>query len=100
MSKEARLEEAKAVLVDLGLPKAQQNERTALCLLALLNLTHDKAWRQSRPVRIGITPIMEWAGENYGRQWAPNTREAVRRQSMHQLVQAGVALHNPDDPKR
>jgi len=44
MGKVSRLLEARAILVDLGLPKAQQNERTALCLLALLNLTDDKPW--------------------------------------------------------
>ena len=31
--------EANQVLISLGLPRAQQSERSALCLLALLNLT-------------------------------------------------------------
>ncbi len=67
MSKETRLEEARAALADLGLPKAQQNKRTALCLLALLNLTPEKGWAESESPRIGITPIMDWAREQrYG----------------------------------
>lgn len=49
---------------------------------------------------IGITPIMDWARKHYGKNYAPNTRETVRRQSMHQFVQAGIALYNPDEPKR
>jgi len=100
MSKEKRLQEARAVLIDLGLPKAQQNERTALCLLALLNLTPKKKWGQAASPRIGITPIMDWAKEHYNKDYAPNTRETFRRQSMHQFVQAGVALYNPDKPDR
>ena len=39
-------------------------------------------------------------GELRQRRWEPNTRETVRRQSVHQLVQAGVALYNSDNPKR
>jgi hypothetical protein len=94
------LSEARAILVDLGLPKAQQNERTALCLLALLNLTDDKPWKDAESRRIGITPIMEWAREHHGKIYAPNTRETFRRQSMHQFIQAGVCLYNPDKPER
>jgi len=100
MRKEKRLEEARAILIDLGLPKAQQNERTALCLLALLNLTPDKPWSKAESPRIGITPIMDWAREHYDKAYAPNTRETVRRQSMHQFVQAGISLYNPDKPDR
>lgn len=33
------IEAAQQIIVSLGLPRAQQNERSALCLLALLNLT-------------------------------------------------------------
>lgn len=49
---------------------------------------------------MGITPIMDWAHEHYGKKYAPNTRETFRRQTMHQFVQAGIALYNPDDPRR
>jgi len=86
---------AQRILRSLGLPPAQQNERSALCLLALLSLTADA----ENPL-MGITPIMDWAREHYGKDYAPNTRETVRRQSMHQFCDAGVALYNPDQPDR
>jgi hypothetical protein len=38
----ARLVDTIKILVSLGLPRAQLNERSALCLLALLNLTPRK----------------------------------------------------------
>lgn len=42
-----RIAEAIQVLKSLGMPRAQQNERSALCLLALLNLTPAKTWDES-----------------------------------------------------
>jgi hypothetical protein len=94
------LEAAQQIIVSLGLPRAQQNERSALCLLALLNLSPDKAWVEAEAPLIGITPIMDWVWEHYAKDYAPNTRETVRRQTMHQFVNAGIAVYNPDDPDR
>ena len=94
------LEAAQQIIVSLGLPRAQQNERSALCLLALLNLSPDKAWVEAEAPLIGITPIMDWVREHYAKYYAPNTRETVRRQTMHQFVNAGIAVYNPDDLDR
>ncbi|MBN1920322.1 MAG: hypothetical protein JW892_03700 [Anaerolineae bacterium] len=92
--------EATAILVSLGLPRAQQNERSALCLLALLNLTPDKSWAQAEAPLMGITPMMDWVREHYQKEYAPNTRETFRRQTIHQFMEAGIALYNPDKPER
>lgn len=70
--------EANQILIALGLPRAQQNTRSALCLLALLNLTPRKKWAQAGNPLIGITPIMDWAREHYQKDYAPNTRETFR----------------------
>jgi BsuBI/PstI restriction endonuclease domain/BsuBI/PstI restriction endonuclease HTH domain len=88
------------ILIALGLPRAQQNERSSLCLLALLNLTPDKTWADAENPLVGITPIMDWVRDNYGKTYAPNTRETIRRQTMHQFCDAGIALYNPDKPDR
>lgn len=98
--KNKKIAEALSVLVDIGMPRAQQNERSALALLALLDLSPDKEWRDARDPLMGITPIMDWARKHYKKRYAPNTRETVRRQTMHQFVQAGIALYNPDQPER
>jgi hypothetical protein len=99
-NRDDRIEEARQILISLGLPRGQQNERSALCLLAILNLSSDKKWQQAEAPLIGITPIMDWAREHYGKEYAPNTRETIRRQTMHQFVDAGIALYNPDSPMR
>jgi hypothetical protein len=43
---------------------------------------------------------MDWMREHYQKEYAPNTRETIRRQTMHQFVDAGIALYNPDRPDR
>lgn len=88
------------ILVSLGLPRAQQNDRSALTLLALLNLTPNKTWADAENPLMGITPIMDWAKQHYGKEYAPNTRETFRRQTMHQFYDAGLVLYNPDKPDR
>lgn len=98
--KSKHLRAAHQVIIALGLPKAQQNERSALSLLALLNLTPGKSWADAENPLVGITPIMDWAREQYGKEYAPNTRETFRRQTMHQFCDAGIALYNPDKPDR
>jgi hypothetical protein len=95
-----RIGEANQILISLGLPRAQQNERSALCLLALLNMTPGKKWSRAESPLMGITPIMDWVREYYAKDYAPNTRETFRRQSMHQFVDAGIVRYNPDKPDR
>ena len=99
-TKDKRIQEAYQILSSLGMPRGQLNERSALTLLALLDLTVDKSWAQAQAPLIGITPIMDWAREHYQKDYAPNTRETVRRQSMHQFVDAGIVVRNPDHPER
>jgi type II restriction enzyme len=98
--RQARIAEALSVLNALGLPRAQRNERSALCLLALCDLPPDTAWEQAQAPLLGVTPLMDWARRHYAKAYAPNTRETVRRQTLHQFVAAGIALYNPDDPAR
>ena len=100
MTDETRINDAIRVLKELGMPRTQQNERSALCLLALLNLTEEKSWADAEDPLVGITPMMEFAREHYGKRYAPNTRETFRRQTIHQFVDAGLVRYNPDDPTR
>lgn len=91
-----RIEQALAILKDISAPKEQQNERSALCLLALADIRPATPWSQSTAPRCSITEMMDWFRDYYGKQYAPNTRETVRRQTMHQFVQMGLVVENPD----
>ncbi len=100
MSSAQKLQQASEILVHLGMPRQQLNERTALCLLCLLDMTPNKQWSQAGNPLVGITPIMDWSRTHYGKDYAANTRETFSRQSMHQFVDAGICLYNPDKPDR
>ena len=95
-----KIDDALAILKALGMPQGQQNDRSALTLLALIDLKPSDSWSGLKRPLMGITPIMEYIREYYGRVYAPNTRETIRRQTMHQFVEAGIAVYNPDDPSR
>lgn len=95
-----KIQEAQRVLRDLGLPNAQQNEISALTLLALCNLPETASWGALSPKLITIHNMMGFMKTHYGRTYAENTREVVRRQVIHQFEQARIIDRNPDDPSR
>lgn len=95
-----RVGEALSILQELNVPRAQQNERSALSLLALLNLKPSVPWNEASISDLGITEMMEFFKEYYGKNYAPNTRETVRRFTIHQFMQMGLVLANVDDPSR
>lgn len=95
----SKIDEAKTILKDLGLPKSQQNEISALTLLALCNVTEGDSWKDSDKVSLGVSKgIMKFISDEFEVQYAANTRETVRRFVLHQFVQARVADYNPDIP--
>ncbi len=97
---ERKIKEAMKILEKLGFPRQQMNERSALTLLSLLNLKPADAWETASDPLIGITPMMDFFAVHYGKRYAPNTRETVRRQTVHQFAQAGMIVPNPDMPSR
>lgn len=92
--------EALGILKALNVPREQQNERSALTLLALLGMTPRRRWADAESPMLGITEMMNHFQKHFGKKYAPNTRETVRRFTVHQFVQMGLVLANPDDPGR
>lgn len=96
----SKINEAIAILKAFGLPRAQQNERSGLTLLALLDLKKSGRWSESKKRIIRIHDILVFIQKHYGKRYAENTRETIRRQTLHQFEQAGIAIRNPDNPSR
>lgn len=94
-----KIDESREILKSLGLPPAQQNDISALTLLSLCCIKPKDPWtiakRQSLTVSKGI---MDFIASEYKVKYAPNTRETVRRQVLHQFVQANLVDYNPDNP--
>jgi len=103
----SKLTDAQQILHSLGLPKRQQNERSALTLLALCNLKEGDSWKNAKKVSMSVVGnkenakyegIMRFIALHYNKQYAENSRETIRRQTLHQFVQAGIVEHNPENP--
>jgi type II restriction enzyme len=95
----SKIAEAQEILKALGLPPAQYNEMSALTFLAVCYIKENDSWANANRKSLGVTKgIMTFVNENYGKSYAPNTRETFRRQVLHQFVQARIVDYNPDKP--
>ena len=95
-----RVEDARIALETLGMDAERSNERSALVLLALLRLTPAESWAEAANPMLGTRAIMDFIRDEYGKDYAPNTRETVRRFTLHQFVEARLVVQNPDEPQR
>lgn len=104
----SKIEEAKQILEALGLPMKQQNDRSALTLLALCHLKENDKWSNAKAISKSVVGnkenakyegLMRFIAEHYNKQYAENSRETFRRQTLHQFVQAGIVNHNPENPE-
>lgn len=95
-----RVEDARIVLETLGMDAERSNERSALVLLSLLRLTPDMTWAEATIPMLGTRAIMDFIRDEYGKDYAPNTRETVRRFTLHQFVEAQLVMQNADEPQR
>jgi hypothetical protein len=96
----SKRDDAKEILKSLGLPRQQQNERSCLTLLALAGLSEDDPWSAATRPLHRIWDIMGWMKKKYGKEYAANSRETIRRHTVHQFEQARLINRNPDDPLR
>ncbi len=94
----SKIEEARDILKQFGLPPAQQNEISCLTLLALCGLSEVDHWKRAAKPSRTIHAILEFMRDTFGKDYAENTRESVRRQVIHQFEQARVVDRNPDNP--
>lgn len=95
-----RVSEAQELLRLLNFDQERCNERSALVLLALLNLAPDQPWSMVERPLLRTVEIMDWLRGVYGKDYKPNTRETIRRQTLHQFIEGGLVVLNPDKPDR
>ncbi len=95
-----KIKEGLDILVKVGIPRAQQNERSSLTLLAVLDLKRNSPLAQAKKRVIRIHDILVFIQQNYNKKYAENTREIIRRQTLHQFEQAGIVERNSDDLSR
>jgi len=94
-----KIDQAKDILRQFGLPERQQNDISALTFLALVGITKSMKWSQASNHRLGITKgIMVFIERNYKVYYQPNTRESIRKIALHYFLQTGIIQQNPDNP--
>ena len=94
----SKIDDARDMLEQLGLPPSQRNDISCLTLLALAGLSEGDPWsKTSNPSRT-IHQMLQFMRDTYSREYAENTRENVRRQVIHQFEQARLVDRNPDAP--
>src|ERR1700691_6101233 len=72
---------------------------SALTLWPLAGIGPSDPWKKATRSRRTVSKdIMAFSARQYGKTYAPNTRETFRRQVLHQFVQARIADYNPFEP--
>jgi hypothetical protein len=100
MSSQEKIEQSLTILTALGMPEEQRNNRTAMCLLALLNLHDEMDWHDVQNQLLGIRGILDFIRNTLNVPYAENTRETIRDESIKPMVAAGFLMLNPDKPDR
>jgi type II restriction enzyme len=95
-----RVESARFILGALGFDQERTNERSARVFLALLRLRPEDNWSDASDPKLGTRAIMDWIRDYHGVDYAANTRETIRRFTLHQFVDAGLIVQNPGRPDR
>lgn len=94
------IRQAMNLLQEFHVGQEQLNERSAMTLLSLLQLKPGDTWEQAKNPMLGTRAIMDWIRDYYGVNYKPNTRETIRRFTLHQFVIANLVEENADQPAR
>ena len=95
-----KVDEARALLKMLGLPKEQSNELAAYVLLALAKVDPLSQWSAATNEMYTTRELMDFIDNAYGKKYAANSRETIRRKALHQFEQAQLVTRNSDNPQR
>jgi hypothetical protein len=98
--RDGKLQQAKEILKVLGMPKTQYNDRSGWVLLALSNIKPENSWDKANSPLLATVNIMQFIREFYKKDYKPNSRETIRRQTLQQFEQARILDRNRDDPSR
>lgn len=100
MSVASRIAELRRLLAELGFDAGRTNERSARVLAALLALKPDTKWPEADNPRLGVRAIADWIRSHWEFDYAENSRESIRRFTLHLFIDAGLVVLNEDDAER
>lgn len=97
-----KLETARSLLKQIGMPTKQQSRMCALTILAMANVRKSTPWSKATNKWIRIHDIIAFAAKFYGIAYAENSRETFRKQALHPFRTAaliednGLATNSPN----
>lgn len=94
------IETAQKLLKAFELDDERSNERSAATWIALAGLRLGDKWSDATNKMYGTRALMDWIRDQCGIDYAANTRETIRRFTLHQFDEAGLVEQNADDPNR
>lgn len=89
-----KVENARKILASLGMPNKQRADLCCYCLLAMLGITPRAKWNSATNEWIRIHDILVFTKENYGVNYAENSRETFRKQALHCFRDAAIIEDN------
>lgn len=89
-----KVEEARQLLKEVGMPDKQQSDLCCYVLLAMSNIKESDKWKSATNEWIRIHDIILFVGENYGIVYAENSRETIRKQALHHFRTAALIEDN------
>ena len=89
-----KLDDAREILIALGMPERQQTDLCCYSLLAMLNIAPTTAWSDATNNWIRIHDILQFTKLSYEVTYAENSRETFRKQAMHQFRNAALTEDN------
>jgi hypothetical protein len=100
-----RVLQACTILKSLGLDKrhyfsTRDTDPSAWVLMALAGVSKNVTWNNAENEAIGIDFIINFISENFGFQYKPNSREGIRKKSLHEFLYYRIINQNEDEPDR
>lgn len=90
----SKIDQAREILKQLGVPTQQQSGICCYSLLAMANVKEDSDWGKASNGWVRIHDIIGFTGENYSVYYAENSRETFRKQAMHHFRNAAFIEDN------
>ena len=75
------------ILKSLNAPAGQRNERSALALLGLLDLSPKDPWSAASAPRAWVTQLMDWMRDNTASITSQTRVRPIRRHALHQFIE-------------
>ena len=90
----SKIEEARKILIEIGMPVQQQSDICCLTLLALTNIKKRTSWSEAENPWLRIHDIIQFSNTHYKASYAENSRETFRKQALHAFRSAAVIEGN------